>query len=102
MGVILGSHVKKEKCHYCLKDAEFLCDWPFSRHPKYMDSIADYETCDRPLCKDHTRQQAERIFMCGRGKKLRLESWDWCPQHDTKYKLTGRYFDYRPKPTPGL
>jgi len=73
-----------EKCRWCEKPGEYLCDFPVD--PK------SGKTCDAPMCEDH-RTVISSGIMCSRrrGKKggCRPFSIDHCPDHSSSAVTRG-------------
>jgi hypothetical protein len=87
------------QCHYCSRDAEFLCDFVLEarsiveRLPQTTDEFVqamlapervEMKTCDRPLCAEH-RHQIGTVFFDGTDSAGRRKGWtdsrDLCPGH---------------------
>lgn len=50
---------KPPRCFYCPRPSERLCDYPVSRAGNRQS-----QTCDRPLCLDHTTQVSKQTDIC--------------------------------------
>jgi hypothetical protein len=66
-----GPRMKPQKCYYCSRPHEFLCDWLL---------VTDKKTCDRPLCKVHAMKP---IATFGKPETADI---DYCPEHYQLYK----------------
>lgn len=51
--IICGPRRRRQRCFYCGKPSDWLCDYP----------VPD-KSCDRPICADHRINQAWEVDWC--------------------------------------
>lgn len=69
------------RCHYCDKEALFLCDAPAITAPPRVTGLAE-PCCSRPICKDHRIVRGGGIVTFARkqqGRRSERFTIDWCP-----------------------